>query len=162
MSLNGKRVVVLGASVGIGLAVARAARREGAAVLIASSRKERLDRALKSLPETGVEGQVVDLSEEAQVRGLFLGQSQLVPGSQAALRVVVRDAHDARPLPGAEILVSLSPAEGGPAKNVFTGKTAADGTATVSFQVPEDGAESQVLKRSKPSPAWARIPSSAR
>ena len=79
----------------------------------------------------------------------MLGQSQLVPGSQAALRVVVRDARDARPLPGAEILVSLSPAEGGPAKNVFTGKTAADGTATVSFQVPEDGAESQVLKKSR-------------
>ena len=71
MSLSGKRVVVLGASVGIGLAVARAARREGASVLIVSSRKERLDQAVKSLPETGVEAQVVDLSEEAQVRALF-------------------------------------------------------------------------------------------
>jgi len=71
VSLSGKRIVVLGASVGIGLAVARAARREGASVLIVSSRKERLDQAVKSLPETGVEAQVVDLSEEAQVRALF-------------------------------------------------------------------------------------------
>ena len=71
MSMSGKRVVVLGASVGIGLAVAAAARQQGAEVLIVSSRKERLDRALKSLPETGVEGHVVDLSEESQVQALF-------------------------------------------------------------------------------------------
>jgi NAD(P)-dependent dehydrogenase (short-subunit alcohol dehydrogenase family) len=71
MSLSGQRVVVLGASVGIGLAVARAAQREGASVLIVSSRKERLDRAVKSLPESGVEAQVADLSEETQVRALF-------------------------------------------------------------------------------------------
>ena len=70
MSLTGKSVVVLGASVGIGLAVAGAAREQGAEVLIVSSRKERLDRALKSLP-TGVAGQVVDLSDEAQVQTLF-------------------------------------------------------------------------------------------
>ena len=34
-------------------------------------RKERLDRALKSLPTTGVAGQVVDLSDEPQVQALF-------------------------------------------------------------------------------------------
>jgi NAD(P)-dependent dehydrogenase (short-subunit alcohol dehydrogenase family) len=71
MSLNGKRVLVLGASVGIGLAVAAAARQQGADILIVSSRKERLDRALKSLPTTGVAGQVVDLSDEPQVQALF-------------------------------------------------------------------------------------------
>jgi NAD(P)-dependent dehydrogenase (short-subunit alcohol dehydrogenase family) len=71
MSLSGKRVVVLGASVGIGLAVAAAAREQGADVLIVSSRKERLDRALKSLPTTGVAGQIVDLSDEPQVQALF-------------------------------------------------------------------------------------------
>jgi len=71
MSLSGKRVLVLGASVGIGLAVAAAARQQGADILIVSSRKERLDRALKSLPTTGVAGQVVDLSDEPQVQALF-------------------------------------------------------------------------------------------
>ena len=70
MSMSGKRVVVLGASVGIGLAVAAAARQQGAEILIVSSRKERLDRALKSLPETGVEGHVVDLSEEVASAGI--------------------------------------------------------------------------------------------
>ena len=39
MSLHGKRIVVLGGSSGIGLATAQAAVREGASVVIASSRK---------------------------------------------------------------------------------------------------------------------------
>ena len=68
MSLSGKRVLVFGASVGIGLAVAGAGPRT---VSSYSSRKERLDRALKLLPTTGVAGQVVDLSEEPQVQALF-------------------------------------------------------------------------------------------
>ena len=75
-----------------------------------------------------------------------MGQSQLVPGSQAALRVVVRDARDASPLPGADILVSLAPAQSGVTRNVFTGKTGADGTAVISFKVPDGGDENQVLK----------------
>jgi len=40
MTLNGKRIVVLGSSSGIGLATARAAAQEGANVVVASSRKE--------------------------------------------------------------------------------------------------------------------------
>ena len=75
-SLSGKRILVLGASVGIGLAVAGAAREQGAEVLIVSSRKERLDRALKSLPTTEVAGQVVDLSNEPQVQALFEGAGE--------------------------------------------------------------------------------------
>jgi NAD(P)-dependent dehydrogenase (short-subunit alcohol dehydrogenase family) len=70
MSLDGKRVVILGGTSGIGLATARAAEREGAAVVIASSRRERLDRALASL-RSGTEGEVVDVADEAQVRALF-------------------------------------------------------------------------------------------
>ena len=50
MTLNGKRIVVLGGSSGIGLATAQAAAREGAEVVIASSRKARIDRALTTLP----------------------------------------------------------------------------------------------------------------
>lgn len=70
MSLSGKRVVILGGTSGIGLATARAAQREGAGVVIASSRKARVDRALASLAE-GAEGQVLDLSDEAQTRAFF-------------------------------------------------------------------------------------------
>ncbi|MGA7489638.1 MAG: SDR family oxidoreductase [Xanthobacteraceae bacterium] len=69
MSLSGKRVVVLGGTSGIGLATAKAAEREGAAVVVAASRKQRLDSALASL--RGAEGQVADASDEAQVRALF-------------------------------------------------------------------------------------------
>ncbi|HEY6995628.1 MAG TPA: SDR family oxidoreductase [Xanthobacteraceae bacterium] len=70
MSLSGKRVVILGGTSGIGLATAQAAQREGAAVVVASSRRERLDRALASLP-SGAEGEVADVADEAQVRALF-------------------------------------------------------------------------------------------
>jgi len=70
MSLSGKRVVILGGTSGIGLATAKAAEREGAAVVIASSRRERLDRALAAL-RSGAEGEVVDVADESQVRALF-------------------------------------------------------------------------------------------
>jgi NAD(P)-dependent dehydrogenase (short-subunit alcohol dehydrogenase family) len=70
MSLDGRRVVVLGGTSGIGFATAQAAQREGAVVAVASSRQERVDRALASL-DRGAEGHVVDLSDEAQVRRFF-------------------------------------------------------------------------------------------
>jgi NAD(P)-dependent dehydrogenase (short-subunit alcohol dehydrogenase family) len=69
-SLNGKRIVVLGGTSGIGLATAKAARREGAMIVVASSRRQRVDHALASL-ESGAAGHVVDLSDEAQVRKFF-------------------------------------------------------------------------------------------
>ncbi len=70
MSLKGKRVVVLGGSSGLGFAAAQAAARDGAAVVVASSRRERVDRAVAALP-AGAAGEVVDLADEAQVRALF-------------------------------------------------------------------------------------------
>lgn len=70
MSLDGKRVVILGGTSGIGLATAKAAQREGAVAVVVSSRQKRVDRALASL-DRRAEGDVVDLSDEAQVRKFF-------------------------------------------------------------------------------------------
>jgi NAD(P)-dependent dehydrogenase (short-subunit alcohol dehydrogenase family) len=70
MTLSGKRIVVLGGSSGIGLATAQTAAREGATVVIASSRKDRIDQALATLP-TGAEGHVLDLADGDATRALF-------------------------------------------------------------------------------------------
>src|SRR6516162_247063 len=70
MTLNGKRIVVLGGSSGIGLATARAAVQEGTNVVIASSRKERIDEALAMLP-TGTKGHVLDLVDSDATQALF-------------------------------------------------------------------------------------------
>jgi NAD(P)-dependent dehydrogenase (short-subunit alcohol dehydrogenase family) len=70
MNLNGQRVVILGGTSGIGFATAKAAQREGATLVVASSRKERVDRAVTAL-ERGAEGHVIDLSDEAQMEQFF-------------------------------------------------------------------------------------------
>jgi NAD(P)-dependent dehydrogenase (short-subunit alcohol dehydrogenase family) len=70
MSLNGQRIAVLGGSSGIGLAIAQAAAREGALLVIASSRQERIDAALKTLP-AGSEGHALNLGDEEAVKALF-------------------------------------------------------------------------------------------
>jgi NAD(P)-dependent dehydrogenase (short-subunit alcohol dehydrogenase family) len=70
MTLNGKRIVVLGGTSGIGLAVAQAAAGEGAAVVVASSSQARVDEALKALPG-GAEGHVVDLLDERAIQAFF-------------------------------------------------------------------------------------------
>ena len=69
MTLDGKRIVVLGGSSGIGLAVAQAATREGAAIVIVSSQQARVDAALGQVP--GAEGHAADLSEAASIQTLF-------------------------------------------------------------------------------------------
>ncbi len=70
MTLNGKRIVVLGGSSGIGLATAQGAAREGAAVVISSRQQARLEAALATLP-AGAEGHALDLTNEAAVQDLF-------------------------------------------------------------------------------------------
>jgi NAD(P)-dependent dehydrogenase (short-subunit alcohol dehydrogenase family) len=70
MAFNGERIVVLGGSSGIGLATAQAAAREGATVVIASSRQVRIDEALATLP-TGTEGHVLDLADGNATQALF-------------------------------------------------------------------------------------------
>ncbi|HMN59447.1 MAG TPA: MG2 domain-containing protein, partial [Anaerolinea sp.] len=81
----------------------------------------------------------------SQHETILLGQNRLVPGSQAALRVLVRDTANGAPLEGAEITVSLRPQDGGKAVALYTGKTAAQGTAEVAFRVPDGLAANQTL-----------------
>ena len=70
MTLDGKRIVVLGGTSGIGFATAAMAAREGATIVVASSRRENVDRAVARLPK-GTEGYALDLSNEEYVRDSF-------------------------------------------------------------------------------------------
>ncbi|HDQ72056.1 MAG TPA: hypothetical protein ENN19_08155, partial [Chloroflexi bacterium] len=81
----------------------------------------------------------------SQHETLVLGQNTLVPGSTAAIRVVVRDSRDASPLPNAEVDVRIRPADGGRAKALFSGTTDAAGNVDVAFVVPEDVEPRQTL-----------------
>jgi hypothetical protein len=69
---------------------------------------------------------------------IVLGQSSYVPGSQAALRVIVRNMKDQEPLPDTRVEVALQPQEGGRTIPLFEGTTDATGSVDVSFRVPED------------------------
>ena len=76
--LQGKRVVVIGGSSGIGFAVAEASVEYGAKVVVASSNRSRVDDAVKKLkksyPEAEVSGVKVDLKSddvETQLVALF-------------------------------------------------------------------------------------------
>ena len=70
MTLKDKRIIVLGGTSGIGLAVAKAAATDGARVLVASRDGARVKRALTMLP-AGAEGQVLDLSNAGDIEAFF-------------------------------------------------------------------------------------------
>jgi len=80
-----------------------------------------------------------------QHEAIILGQNRLVPGSQAALRVIVRDTRDAAPLPDAAVHISMRPAAGGRAETLFTGVTDAHGNLDVAFTVPATADPNQTL-----------------
>ena len=69
MTLEGKRVLILGGTSGIGLAVAEAAKSEGSDLVVVSSKQSRVDAALTLLG--GAEGYVANLSDETTVEALF-------------------------------------------------------------------------------------------
>jgi NAD(P)-dependent dehydrogenase (short-subunit alcohol dehydrogenase family) len=69
-SLEGKTIVVVGGSSGIGLATAQAAAAEAADVIFASGNQKRIDQALNILPGNS-RGFAVDLSQEENIRGFF-------------------------------------------------------------------------------------------
>jgi NAD(P)-dependent dehydrogenase (short-subunit alcohol dehydrogenase family) len=65
-----KRVVILGGSSGIGLAVAEQAASQGAKIVIASSNAERVQQAVESVGGNA-QGEALDLSDEQAVEALF-------------------------------------------------------------------------------------------
>ena len=67
---DNKRVVVVGGSSGVGLAVAEKAALQGAEVIIVSSSAGRVQEAIQSI-EGDVRGEVVDVSDEKAVEGFF-------------------------------------------------------------------------------------------
>jgi NAD(P)-dependent dehydrogenase (short-subunit alcohol dehydrogenase family) len=69
-TLQGKKVVILGGSSGVGLATARLAAEDGADVVVTSSRKDKVDAAVASLGGRAT-GDVADLVHESQTRALF-------------------------------------------------------------------------------------------
>ncbi len=81
----------------------------------------------------------------SQHETILLGQSTAAPGSQPVMHVLVRDSSDGSPIADAGVDVSLYPGEDGSKLHVFSGKTDADGNATVSFKLPKNLAADQVL-----------------
>ncbi|NIM93334.1 MAG: hypothetical protein GTO18_06445 [Anaerolineales bacterium] len=69
----------------------------------------------------------------------IVGQDRFEPGSEAHLRVLVRDSSDGTPLPYSDVIISLEPTGGGQRIEVFKGKTDISGVSNVAFDVPEDG-----------------------
>ncbi len=65
-----KRVVIIGGSSGIGLAVAKEAASQGTNVVIVSSNAERVEEAVKSIGGKA-RGEAVDVSDEKAVKGFF-------------------------------------------------------------------------------------------
>lgn len=70
MTLQAKKIVVLGGSSGIGLAVAQGAAREGATVTIVSSNADKVEAARRTLPADAA-GLVANLGAEDAIRTLF-------------------------------------------------------------------------------------------
>src|SRR6266436_2212463 len=68
--LSGKRIVVLGGSSGIGLAVAQQAVAQGATAIIASSNADRVKQAVATL-DAKAEGHTLDLSNERDIQDFF-------------------------------------------------------------------------------------------
>jgi len=69
-TLEGKRIVIIGGSSGIGLATAKAIAEEGGNVIIVSGNKERINQALTQLP-SGNEGHAIDVSVEENIKTFF-------------------------------------------------------------------------------------------
>lgn len=69
-TLRGKKVVVIGGTSGIGLAVAGAALADGAKVVVASSNQANVDTAVKELG-SGASGAALDVKNEGDLKRFF-------------------------------------------------------------------------------------------
>ena len=70
MKLAGKKIVAIGGTSGIGLAVAKAAMDEGAEVFAGSSKAANLDKAKASIGDR-LSGATIDATDEASVAAFF-------------------------------------------------------------------------------------------
>ena len=70
MTLDGKRILVIGGGSGIGFAVAEAAAREGAAVTVASSNAQKVEAAAARLGDNA-KAVALDVTDEAAVAAYF-------------------------------------------------------------------------------------------
>jgi len=88
MKLEGKRIVIIGGSSGIGLATARVAASEKAEVIIASRSEEKLSRA-RELIQGKVKALTVNVMDEGSVKAFFTKVGPFdhltTPGSEAAM-----------------------------------------------------------------------------
>ena len=88
MRFEGKKIVVIGGSSGMGLATAKAAAAEGARVIIASRSEEKLRQA-KAQVQGSVEGFTLNVMEEGSVKAFFEKVGEFdhltTPGSEAVL-----------------------------------------------------------------------------
>jgi NAD(P)-dependent dehydrogenase (short-subunit alcohol dehydrogenase family) len=66
MTLESKRVVVVGGTSGIGLATARGAADLGAQVIVASGRQARVEDSLAQLPPGSI-GRILDVNDDTAV-----------------------------------------------------------------------------------------------
>jgi 3-oxoacyl-[acyl-carrier protein] reductase len=79
--LSGQRILVTGASQGIGYGAAKAFLEEGARVVINSSNKERLDKALSQLSSIGeVHAVAADISIRSDIERLVTSSASLLGG----------------------------------------------------------------------------------
>lgn len=69
-NLQGKKVVIIGGSSGIGLATAQSVASKGGNVIIVSSNQQRIDKALLKIENQSI-GYVVDVTNENQLKDLF-------------------------------------------------------------------------------------------
>lgn len=84
---------------------------------------------------------------------IVIGQNRFVPGSQAALRVVVQESGSGQPQAGAEVRVGLEPEEGGPPAAIFKGVTDESGSLPLDFEIPAEAAGDYRLVVETESPA---------
>src|SRR5271163_468040 len=77
MTLDGKRVVIIGGSSGIGLETARLALAEGAFITIAGRSKDPLEKAAGSLASDRLRSIVADVADESSIRSLFAAKSRI-------------------------------------------------------------------------------------